>query len=815
MNIRSICKYLTLVIGGLAYSQLYGQQITSNTSGESDADFRSTLDRYCVSCHNTTLNTANLALDLINVQDLSEAPQIWEKVITKLSLRSMPPVGMPRPDDSFYISFITYLEEALDGLAENQPDPGRTVIAHRLNRTEYTNAVGDLLDVDVDAPVMFPADNSGGFDNLGELLSVSEVLMENYIDAARVVSRLAIGDPTLPVDSIEYTVDPTLLQNQRMNEDLPFGSRGGIAVRHRFPLDGEYVLNIRLLRSDQEALIVGLAEPRRLDVRVDGRRLRLFTIGGDHVGLAQDGPQDTADKFDPMQARYERTADESLQVRFPIGAGTHTVQVTFLEESLAWEAYGRPPSYEFFNSTLGDTSSRQWVEPAVSSITINGPYNVTGVGNTESRDRIFICHPERRADEQACAREILSNLARLAYRRPVNDADISPLLDLYSEGRTEMESFELGIERALEGLLSSPGFLFRFERDPAGIAGREVYRISDLELASRLAFFLWSSIPDDQLLTLAEQGRLSQPDILVDEVSRMLNDRRADSLTENFAEQWLLLRNLPQIHKNREIFPEFDETLRQALHREVTLFVGSIFKENRSILDLLRADYTFLNERLASHYGIEDVHGSQFRRVTLTDKNQQGLLARAGILAITSYPNRNSTVLRGKWVLENILASPPPPPPTDIPPLEAVQAAPGEILTLREKMEIHPANPACAVCHNQMDPIGFGLENYNAIGQWRTEDQGEAINASGRLPSGVQFEGPGELQEALLSDPEVFVSAFVQKLLTYALGRPLEYHDMPAVRKIVKQAAENEYRLDTIVIGIVKSVPFQMRRAAS
>jgi hypothetical protein len=368
--------------------------------------------------------------------------------------------------------------------------------------------------------------------------------------------------------------------------------------------------------------------------------------------------------------------------------------------------------------------------------------------------------------------------------------------------------------RALQGLLSSPGFLFRIEREPTGVSEGEVYRISDIELASRLSFFLWSSIPDRELLALAEQGRLDQAGILQEQVRRMLNDKSSASITDNFDEQWLLLRNLPQIHKNREIFPEFDETLRRALHREVTLFVDSIFNENHSILDLLRADYTFLNARLARHYGIDDIHGSHFRRVELADKNQHGLLARAGILAITSYPNRNSTVLRGKWVLENILASPPPPPPPDIPPLEAVQGAPGESLTLREKMEIHPANPACAVCHNQMDPIGFGLENYNAIGQWRSEDQGETINASGRLPSGVQFEGPGELQEALLEDPEVFVSAFTQKLLTYALGRPLEYYDMPAVRNIVKQAADNEYRFETIVLGIINSVPFQMRRAA-
>ena len=813
MNLHSAFISLTMLLVGIGCNQAQCQQLSSDAQ-VSVEQFRSTLDRYCVTCHNETLKTANLMLDQANVHDLSQTPQIWEKVITKLSLRVMPPVGMPRPDESFYESFTSYLKSRLNNLAEANPNPGRSVIAHRLNRTEYTNAIHDLVGVEIDGAAMLPADNSGGFDNLGDLLSVSEVLMQKYMSVAREVSRLAVGDTSLPVDSVQYTIEPKLMQHERMSEDLPFGSRGGMAVRHRFPLNGDYELNIRLLRTDQEALIIGLAEPHRLDVRVDGKRVRLFTIGGNHVGLAQDGPTGPEEMSNPLQAQYERTADDKLQVRFSIEAGTHTVQVAFLDEDYAWEAHVSPTSYDFFKSSLGDTSMRQWVEPAVSNITINGPYNVKGAGKTNSREAIFVCTPNSQADQVPCAREILSKLARLAYRRQVNDSDIDPLLNLYSKGRREASSFEIGIERALEGMLSSPGFLFRIERDPMDVAKNEVYPVSDLALASRLSFFLWSSIPDDELLSVAEQGKLREPEILEAQVRRMLEDKRSISLVSNFAEQWLLLRNLPQLHKNREVFPEFDENLRQAFYKEVIMFVDSIFSEDRSVLDLFRADYSFLNERLAKHYGIENVYGNRFRKVTLAE-DQRGLLARAGILSITSYPNRNSTVLRGKWVLDNILALPPPPPPDDIPLLEATQGASGETLTLRERMEIHPANPTCAVCHNQMDPIGFGLENYNAIGQWRTEEAGKPIDASGTLPSGVEFEGPAELQAALLSTPDVIAGAFTQKLLTYALGRPVEYFDMPALRKIIETAVDNNYRFSTIVLGIVNSTPFQMRRVGS
>jgi hypothetical protein len=796
-------------VAGIAFAQ------SSGTTEYSVEQYRTALDRYCVSCHNETLKTANLMLDRADVQDLSQAPQIWEKVITKLSLRSMPPVGMPRPDESFYESFSSHLKTELNRLAEINPNPGREVTAHRLNRTEYTNAVRDLMGVEIDGAAMLPADNSGGFDNLGDLLSVSQLLLEKYMSAARMVTGLAIGDPNTQLDSQAYTVDPKLLQDKRMDENLPFGSRGGIAVKHRFPLDGEYVIKVRLQKHGGGP-IIGIAKPSRLDFRVDGKRVKLLTVGGDNVGLGLGREASDTVPPDAEQSMYERNADKALEVRFPMTAGTHLVQVAFLKENFAWEGVVvPPPNYESFNKArVRDTYARSWYDPTMADITIDGPYNAKGVGETASRQAIFVCYPGTRAEEEPCARQILSLQARRAYRRPVNDADITPYLGLYRQARQQQGSFETGIRKALEGLLMSSEFLFRIEADPAGIKPDTNYALDDLALASRLSFFLWSSIPDDELLSVAEQGRLHEPAVLEKQVRRMMADKRSESLVGNFAEQWLLLRNLPAAEKSARAFPDFDEELRQAFYNEVTMFVGNIFHGDRSILDLFRADYSFLNERLAKHYGVEGVYGNRFRRVNMPEE-QQGLLARAGILSITSYPNRNSTVLRGKWVLDNLLASPPPEPPTIVPALENIKPPPGETLTLRERMEIHPANPVCAVCHNQMDPIGFGLENYDAIGQWRTEDEGKPINASGTLPSGVKFEGPAELQEALLSEPEIFVSAFTQKLLIYALGRPLEYYDMPAVRVIVDKASDKDYQFSSIVLGIINSRQFQMRRSGS
>ncbi len=808
---RHIKTPIIIVIAGLFLVTTSQNPLAQDVNGLQDS-----LNQYCVTCHNETLKTANLLLDNVNLNDLGEDPEVWEKVITKLSLRAMPPVGMPRPDEAFYQAFLSHLKTGLNKVSEQNPNPGREIATHRLNRTEYTNAVRDLMGVDFDGAAMLPPDNSGGFDNLGDLLTVSQVLLEKYMAAARMVTRLAIGDPNTEVDSHQYIVDPRLLQDERMSEDLPFGSRGGLAVDHRFPVDGIYELQVSMQKLGVgSGMIAGLAKPNRLDFRVNGKRIELLTIGGDNVGIGLGREGSDTLPPDPAQSIYERTADQALKVRFPMSAGSHKVQVAFLRERYAWEGVVMPPpNYENYNTARIDVPyERIWHEPAIANITIDGPFEIQGVGDTASRDKIFVCTPKNRRDEAPCARQILKNQTRLAFRRPVDNGDVDPLMGLYREGRND-DGFEAGIRKALEGLLMSSEFLFRIELDPDGVQPGDNYELSDIALASRLSFMLWSSIPDDELLTVAEQGRLKDANILEAQIKRMLKDDRSLSLVNNFSEQWLLLRNLPQAHKSGEVFTDFDEELRNAFYDEVKLFVGSIFDEDLSIMDLFKADYTFLNERLAKHYGIEGVYGNRFRKVNVGEY-QRGLLARAGILSITSYPNRNSTVLRGKWVLENILAAPPPPPPVDIPPLEDAQGAEGEVLTLRERMEIHPANPACAVCHNQMDPIGFGLENYNAIGQWRDLDEGKPINARGRLPSGVEFEGPAELQAALMRTPDVIAGAFTQKLMTYALGRTLEHYDMPAVRKIVNEAAKEDYRFSTIVLGIANSLPFQNRRAGS
>ena len=812
MTSHRILIGLSLVFSVVGYAQ------AQQSSAEADtgvASYRAVMDRYCVTCHNETLKTANLMLDKADINSPTAAPELWEKVLLKLQTRSMPPVGMPRPDEAFYNGFAKHLENQLDVANQARPNPGRTISAHRLNRTEYTNAIRDLLNVEVNGAAILPPDNSGDFDNLGDLLSVSQVLMEKYMAASRQISRLAIGDPTISTDISEYTVSPLLLQNDRMNEDLPFGTRGGLAVKHLFPLDGEYEMKVRLLRTDGTGLVIGVDKPHQLDVRVDGKRVQLLTVGGKNVALALGAGR--ADKTPPSfeQAQYERTADDMLKIRFPVSAGTRSVQVAFLEENFAWEGQIPPRSnVNYSRSRLTNDYQRAWAEPAVSSVTVTGPFAAKGVSQTASREKIFTCTPSSKSREQACAEKILSSLARSAFRRPVKESEIKPLLGLYEQGKQEGGSFEAGIQMALEGLLVSTEFLFRIEREPENLAVNELYELSDIELASRLSFFLWSSIPDDELLKVAEQGNLKNPEVLDQQIRRMLTDKRSTTLVDNFAEQWLLLRNLPHTDKNLEMFPEFDENLRKDFQQETELFLGSIFREDRSILDMFRADYKYLNERLAKHYDIPDVYGNRFRRVSVTDENKQGLLAQGSILAITSYPNRTSPVLRGKWVLENIMAAPPPPPPTVIPALKEEDDK-GKVLSMREAIEKHRANPVCAVCHNRMDPIGFGLENFNPIGQWREDDAGAPVDSSGMLPDGSRFQGPAQLQKALLGQSRVIASAFTRKLLTYALGRDIAHYDMTAVRKIVDDAAASDYKFSLIVSGIVNSVPFQKRRTGS
>jgi len=775
--------------------------------------YSATISRYCATCHNEQLKTADLILSKANIESPSADGAIWEKVVRKLRTRAMPPPGLPRPDDALYDSFANYLMTDLDRAAAAKPNPGRTATAHRLNRTEYTNAVRDLLGLEIETEPLLPADDSGGFDNFGDLLSVSPLLMEKYISAASKISRLAVGDRTISPDIVTYAVSPLLLQTDRMSEDLPFGSRGGIAVRHYFPLDGEYLLQVRLQRTDDEGYVVGIAEPHLLDLRFDGERVKLFRIGGEHVGTAAGAGAADAVPPDFRQAQYERTADASLQIRFPAKAGQRLLQVSFLKEQFAPEiSFEERSATTYEEARLESARERAWVDPAVSSVSITGPYDVVGPGDTPSRRQIFVCHPAGATDEEPCARKIFATLARHAYRRPVTDRDIEPLLGLYRQGRSEDGNFEAGIQMALEGLLVSTEFLFRIERDPANVPPDTAYRVSDLELASRLSFFLWSSLPDEELLALAEQGKLREPAVLEQQVRRMLRDRRSKTLVDNFAGQWLFLRNVHGANPNRDVFSEFDESLRQAFQQETYLFLESVLREDRSVPDLLRADYTFLNERLARHYGIPGIYGNKFRRVQLTDENRRGLLGQGSILTITALANRTSPVMRGKWVLENLLAAPPPPPPPNIPALRD-KSAEGKTLTMRQQMEQHRANPACAVCHSRMDPIGFALENFDAVGKWRTTDAGSPIDPSGSLPDGFQFEGPTGLRKALLNRPELIVEAVTEKLLMYALGRTLEYYDYPAIRKIGGEAEASEYRWSSIVLGIVQSTPFQMRRS--
>ena len=783
------------------------------------APYRAVLNQYCVVCHNEQLRTAGLVLSKMDVANVPEGAEVWEKVIGKLRTGAMPPAGMPRPAKASYDAFATYLETALDQAAVAKPNPGRVAI-HRLNRAEYRNSIHDLLATDIDVESLLPVDDSGyGFDNIADVLSVSPMLLVRYMSAAGKVSRSAIGDPTVLPNLETYDVPYLLTQDERMNEDLPFGSRGGIAIRHNFPLDGEYLIKVRLQRAgiEHDRQIIGLSEPHQLDVRLDGERIKLFTVGGEQPQTSESttGNPPGKKKFG-YDYRSADTADAHLEVRFAAKAGTRLVGVNFLND--AWEREGvlDSPLAEFRlldKSSEGRSDSPGTKEdaPAVSQVSISGPYNAKGLGETPSRRKIFVCRPANSADELPCARRILSGLARNAYRRPVTEGDVQAMLSLYNVGRKE-GNFEAGIRMALQRILVSPEFLFRTEHDPASVESGTAYRISDLELASRLSFFLWSSIPDNQLLNLAAAGKLKDPAVLEQQVRRMLADSRSNALVTNFFGQWLYLRNMPGVHPDQDAFPEFDENLRAAFEQETQLFLESNLREDRSVLDLLSADYTFVNERLARFYGIPNIYGSHFRRVSLEGHDERrGLLGQGSILTVTSYANRTSPTIRGKWLLTNVLGTPPPPPPPDVPSLKETPPN-GKVLTMRERMEQHRSNAACAVCHAQMDPLGFALENFNGVGEWRTvSEAGTPVDASGVLPNGIQFNGPAALRSVLLSHPEQFANTVTDRLLTYALGRGVEYYDQPAIRKITREAASNNYRWSSLILGIVNSTPFQMR----
>jgi mono/diheme cytochrome c family protein len=765
----------------------------------SAAHGRALLDTYCVSCHNPRLKSGNLTLERLSVDDVAENADTWEAVVRKLRMGVMPPLGRPRPDPDTYDRFATWLEAELDRAAAAHADPGRTEAIHRLNRAEYRNAVRDLLALDIDVSELLPADDgSYGFDNIAGVLGVSPALLERYLSAARKISRVAVGASAFPATSDTFRIASDQAQNDR-DDGLPFGTRGGTLIRYNFPRDGEYTIRVQLARNPSDDLTTYI-DRHQLEISVDGTPLKVFSMGGPSATAVRrgfSGPQD-------------RT-DADWDVRFVMKAGPRDVAVTFIKKTSALDETPRLPFERPYFGLQGDTR----YQPYLASVVIAGPFNAAGTGDTPSRERIFVCRPRVQADEDACAKQILSTLVRRAYRRPVTADDLRPLLGFYDQARRE-GGFEFGIETALRGLLASSGFLVRLERDPPNVAPDTAYRLPDIELASRLSFFLWSSIPDDELLSVAAAGRLKDRAELTRQVRRMLADVRSLEFIRNFAGQWLYLRNVPAINADVLQFPDFDDGLRQAFRRETELFFESIVRENRGVADLLSADYTFLNERLARHYGVPHVTGSHFRRVTLGPGSARGgLLGQGSILAATSYPNRTSPVIRGKWVLEQLLGTPPPPPPQNVPALNERSQVNGQVLSMRDRMVQHRANPACASCHAMMDPPGLALENFNAVGQWRTRSEANTpIDASGVLPDGTRFDGPLGLRAALLRRPERFVETVTEKLAVYALGRGLESHDRPVIRQIVRQAAPDNYRMQSLILGIVASTPFQMRRSS-
>ena len=771
-------------------------------------DDRTLLDRYCVTCHNDRTLAAGLSLqgvDLQHVGEHAEEVELWEKVVRKLRTRAMPPPGRRRPAEVDYERLATRLETALDAAAAADLHPGRRPAVHRLNRAEYTNAIRDLVALDVDGRTLLPADDSGyGFDNIADVLSISPMLTERYLSAARKISRLAVGDVTLAPTTEIFAVDKYLTQEGRVSDDLPFGSRGGLAVRHTFPVDGDYVAKLYLWRT-YDGRIRGLATPHQLEVRLDGALIEVLTIGGP--------PLD--DEGKPGRLDYRNAPDDGQEVHFTASAGPHLLAVSFVDQASVLEGMRRPhyavTSYEF----AGD----QTVDPGVGRVELRGPYNVTGRGDTPSRRAIFSCRPSvdavaSGADEVACAREILGSLGRRAFRRPVTEADLEMLLGFFDMGRVDGD-FDSGIEMALRRVLVSPDFLFRRERDPEGVAPGAPYVISELELASRLSFFLWSSLPDEQLLGLAEQRELRRPGVLEGQVARMLADPRASTLVDNFGGQWLYLRNMALVSPDPYAFADFDANLREAMAREMELFLDSQIREDHSVLELLTSDQTFVNQRLAEHYDIPNIYGNHFRRITLSGalNPRRGLLGKGSLLTVTSNAHRTSPVVRGKWLLENILGTPPPPPPPDVPALAENDDGDAAPSSVRERMEAHRANPVCASCHRVMDPLGFALENFDAIGRWRTlSEAGTPIDAAGELADGTPVDGPVSLRTALLKRPDSFMTTVTEKLLTYGLGRGVEYYDAPAVRRIVRESAADDYRWSALIAGIVRSVPFQMRR---
>ena len=760
---------------------------------------RQVLQRYCFTCHNDRARTGGLALDVLEMTHVGEDAEVWEEVVRKLRTGAMPPAGRPRPNESESSEVITWLETELDRAAAANPNPGRPTL-HRLNRAEYRNAVRDLLAVDIDASLL-PADNAAyGFDNNADALTLSSALTERYLGAAAKVSQMALGRPRGTPAPERIFIPTDRDQGVRVSDDMPFGSRGGTAFRYYFPGDGDYLFEMRPKESGVASTFEGVTgEPHQLDVSLDG--VRVWT------GIVQRPEKLPGDERPEANAHNERIL-ESMRFRVPVTAGSHLVQVYFAAKTSAYVE-------DLFDPDLRrDPYRTPNGEPLVSSVTITGPGPETAlVSESPSRRKLFVCTPASAAEEASCAHMIISTLARRAYRRPVTDIDLESPLALYRDGASR-GGFESGIDLAVRRILVSSNFLFRFEDQPASVVPNTPYHISDLELASRLSFFLWSSIPDDELLEVAVNETLSEPEVLRQQVLRMLDDPRSQALIDNFAGQWLHIRNVEGFQPSPELLFHFDDNLRQAFEKETKLFFESIIRENRSVLDLLDADYTFLNERLARHYGISGVYGERFRRVLLpANSPRRGLLGQGSILTGTSRANRTSPVIRGKWILENILGTPPPPPPPNVPDLEE-ERDPRKVLPMREQMAAHRANPVCAACHAQMDQLGFALENFDAIGEWREiYTSGLTIDASAEFPDGTTFDGPTELRELLLRHSEEFLTTITDRLLTYALGRGLEATDVPVVRQIKRGAARENYSFVSLIQRIVTSTPFQMRMA--
>jgi hypothetical protein len=770
------------------------------------------LRAYCLACHNDTLRNGGLSFQSLEVTNPASHAETWERVIQKLRTRAMPPPGLPRPGPAAYDAMASRLESDIDRAAAVRSNPGRTSAVHRLNRTEYNNAIHDLLAVDLNVTSLLPGDETadGGFDNNADVLGITTSHLERYLTVARQVTRLATGLPPARPVVETFQIPLHVVQDDRQSEDLPLATRGGLAIRHHFPAGGEYRIKVRLRRQYQD-YIMGMGWPQRLDVRLDGKLLKRFTVGGE--GRGRPAPASFAgagNSFgDPEWEKYMSTADDGLEVQTEVQGGPHVVGVAFARE--LWEPEGVPQPLQRGRVIADDELYMEYA--SVGSVQIGGPFQMAGRAlDTPSRRRIFACQPKAEAEEKSCATTILSRIARQAYRRPVTKRDVQPLLAFFEQGRREGGSFDAGIQLALERLLVDPDFLLRVYREPAGLRAEEAYRLSDLELASRLSFFLWASVPDEPLLDLAESGRL----VLEQQARRMLADPRAvRSLVNGFAAQWLNLRRVSEVVADPRYYPNYDQSLLQAFQQETELFVASTVREDRSILDLLRADYTFVNERLARHYGIPGIYGSRFRRVTLPNTTQRGgLLAQGGLLAATSYPDRTSPVLRGKWLLDNILGMPPPPPPPGVN-TNLAENKPGvRPASIRKRLELHRKNPACNGCHSQIDPVGFALEGFDVLGGWRTKDEGgNDIDATGVWPSGQEVKGFTGLRAMLLADPERFAGTLTEKLLAYALGRRLEYYDKPAVRKIVRDAAAQDYRWSALVVGIVQSPAFRMRAA--